>query len=256
MAGFYRTLFGGIILTIIVLVGGERIRRGFTSLKQALVAALLFALGLTFWHRSIMAVGPGLSTILANFQVFFLSAMGIIFLKERLRLRTAVAIPLAIIGIYLLVGEERFTIDLSYRTGVVFGLLAALAYALYLMALRNLQAGKKTSAQMANFALVSLTCAAIMGVEGWWQGESFAIMDLHSWLSMMAYGVLCQALAWILISAGLPRIEASRAGLILLLQPTGAFVWDILFFGRPTTGLEFCGAGLTLAAIYIGTAHK
>ena len=255
MAGFYRTLFGGIILAAIALARGERLWRGIQPLRLAAAAAFFFALGLTFWHRSIHAVGPGLSTILANFEVFFLAAMGWIFLKERIGLWMAVAMPLAIAGIGLLVGLDRLGADLDFRTGVIFGLLAAVAYASFVMVLRKLQTGAKAAAQLANFAVVSLCCSAIMGIEGWSQGESFAIMDTQSWLAMMAYGVLCQALGWSLISTGLPRMAASRAGLLLLLQPTGAFFWDILFFSRPTADLEFLGAGLALAAIYLGSTR-
>jgi drug/metabolite transporter (DMT)-like permease len=43
------------------------------------------------------------------------------------------------------------------------------------------------------------------------------------------------------------------AGLALLLQPALAFGWDILFFDRPTTMLEYVGAAVVLAAIYLGS---
>jgi drug/metabolite transporter (DMT)-like permease len=68
--------------------------------------------------------------------------------------------------------------------------------------------------------------------------------------------VLCQAIGWIFISRALSRIQASRAGLILLLQPTLAFVWDVLFFSRPTVALDVIGASLTLAAIYLGGSRR
>ncbi|MCX6832762.1 MAG: hypothetical protein NT028_11655 [candidate division Zixibacteria bacterium] len=55
------------------------------------------------------------------------------------------------------------------------------------------------------------------------------------------------------VGARVSAISASRVGLILLLQPTLAFVWDVLFFKRPTTELEGVGAVIALAAIYLGT---
>jgi drug/metabolite transporter (DMT)-like permease len=256
MAGFYRTLFGGLILAGITVARGERLWRGTRQLGLATAAAAFFALGLTCWHRSIHSIGPGLSTILANLQAFFLAFIALASLKERIGWRTAVALPMAIIGLVLLVGTERVGVDPHFRGGVALGLAAALAYALYIVALRRLQTNETGSVQLANFALVSLVCAVMMGAEGWLQGESFAIPDARSWEAMLAYGVLCQAAAWYLISAGLPHIPASRAGLLLLLQPTGAFVWDVAFFGRATTRLELVGALLALVAIYLGGAKK
>jgi drug/metabolite transporter (DMT)-like permease len=256
MAGFYRSLIGGLVLLGLAWAKGGSLGRGGTVWALAGLSAVVFALDLSFWHRSIHAVGPGLATILTNFQVFFLAALGMIFLGERLGPRLLMAMPLAIAGIALLVGLDRFQVDRDFRIGVIFALCAALAYALYVLSLRKLQADQEASKRLANFALVSLMSALFMGVEGWAQGESFIIPDLKSWLAMIAYGVFCQALGWLLISTGLPRMAASRAGLLLLLQPTAAFLWDILFFGRPTTGLEYMGAALALIAIYLGGAKK
>jgi len=86
--------------------------------------------------------------------------------------------------------------------------------------------------------------------------ESFVIPDVQSWFALVGYGLFPQVLGWVLISKGLPKIEASRAGLILLLQPTFAFVWDILFFSRATTLLELLGALIALFAIYLGVTEK
>ena len=42
-------------------------------------------------------------------------------------------------------------------------------------------------------------------------------------------------------------------GLILLLQPLLAVVWDVLFFARAFTLIEGIGALLVLLAIYLGS---
>lgn len=145
---------------------------------------------------------------------------------------------------------------LNYRSGVLLGLSAAVVYALFVIALRKLQTNVTARDALSNFAVVSLLCAVLMGFEGWIQGESFHIPDQNSWLAMIALGVFCQALGWVLISKGLPSVAASRAGLLLLLQPTGAFLWDILIFQRTTTGLEYLGPGWYLSGNKIEIVRK
>jgi drug/metabolite transporter (DMT)-like permease len=44
--------------------------------------------------------------------------------------------------------------------------------------------------------------------------------------------------------------------LLLLLQPTLTFIWDMIFFGRPTTVIEGAGAMLALGAIHLGSKRK
>ena len=256
VAAFYRCFLGALVLMSLALIKGEPLWRGRQKTALALIAAVSFGLDLTFWHYSIKAVGPGIATILANLQVFFLAGMAMIFFKERPGVGVFFAMAVAVCGVTLLVGINRFQSDLHFRAGVFFGLSAALAYAVYIIFLRRLQDGEKRSAQLMNIAMMSLTCASLLGTAAWFQGEHFVLPDSKSWIAMIAYGVLCQGLGWFLISTGLPQMEASRAGLLLLLQPTFAFIWGIFIFAHPTTGVEYFGAGLALTAIYLGSVNQ
>ena len=261
ISGFYRMAFGGLMLLAMVLARGERFLPGRSSLDRiswglGAACGLFFALDLFFWHRSVFLVGPGLSTLLSNFQVFFLAAAGALFFGERLGPRLVAAVPLALIGLALLIGLHQGLPDADYRWGLVLGLITAVCYAAYLLTLRGMQARPRPPRLQTGMALISLICAGLLGLAGWAEGLSFAIPDAQSWLVLIAYGLAGQVLAWVLISKGLPRTPASRAGLVLLLQPTLAFVWDILFFDRPTDWLGGLGAMLALGAIYLGASAR
>jgi drug/metabolite transporter (DMT)-like permease len=81
---------------------------------------------------------------------------------------------------------------------------------------------------------------------------SFAIPSLFSLLSLLALALFSQTIGWALISSSLPKIAPSIAGLILLLQPALAFVWDVVIFNRATTIMNWIGVAIALAAIYMG----
>ena len=251
-AGFYRQLFGGIFLVVVVVVRRESLWRGRTPLLLAVAAGLLFAADLTCWHRSINYIGPGLATIMGNFQVFFLAAFGVAVAHERVDWKLLVSIPLAMLGLFLLVGVDWNQLHGEYRLGVWLGLATAVTYSGYLLVLRYSQSRERRLPAVSNLCIVTLLTAAIMGVETIVEGDSFVIPNIRSWVSMIAYGVICQGLGWIIISRALVKVPASRVGLILLLQPTLSFVWDIWFFGRPTTVLDVTGATIALGAIYLG----
>ena len=65
---------------------------------------------------------------------------------------------------------------------------------------------------------------------------------------MVALGLMSQTVGWLIIT----RIPAAIAGLILLLQPSLAFVWDVIFFDRQTSTMAWSGVILALSAIYMG----
>ncbi len=256
IAGFYRCLFGGLILLVVVALRRDPLWRGRRPFLLALAAAAIFAADLSLWHRSIEYVGPGLSTIVGNFQVFFLAAFGLFVLREPRDWRFVVAIPMAMSGLVMLIGGNWTALESDYLWGIYLGLAAAAAYASYILILQKSQSRPHALGAAANLAVISLSAAAIMGVEAYLQQESFRIPDVQSWTALLAYGVLCHVMGWLFISRGLTKVQASLAGLVLLLQPTLAFVWDVLFFGRPTGGLDVAGALLALAGIYLGSKRR
>ncbi len=255
-AGFYRVFFGGLVLLGLVVARRERLWQGRRPFLLAAAAGLAFALDLTFWHVSIHFIGPGLATILANFQVFFLAAIGVIFMGERLSPRLGLAIPLSLAGLLLLVGPDWSNLGERYQLGVLCGLATAVCYTAYLLTLRRTRGVARPLSSLANMAVISLTCAAFLAVEVPLLGESFAIVDGQTWASLLGLGVAAQVLGWVWISQGLPKMDASRGGLVLFLQPTLAFLWDIVIFSRPTGMIDAAGATLALGAIYLGLTSR
>ncbi|OGP63500.1 MAG: hypothetical protein A2V65_07795 [Deltaproteobacteria bacterium RBG_13_49_15] len=253
VAGFYRTFIGGLALAAVLFIRREHKWYGTGWLLLSGCCGVLFALDLFFWHRSIQYIGPGLSTILANFQVFFLALFGVLILKEKVNGKLIAAIPLAMIGLYLLAGVQWNRLGSTYRTGVWLGLAAAACYAVYLLVLRKIQGNMKAPSPMMTLLVISMISAAALGAESFIHGEKFFIPDLQSLASLLSYGILSQVIGWVLITKGLPGVPSSLAGLLLLLQPTLSFAWDILFFNRPTTHIDAIGAVMALCAIYLGT---
>lgn len=253
---FYRMLFGGVILAAITLVRRERLWFGARLMLPAVMAAGWFALDLLFWHKSILYVGPGIATLLANFQVFLLALAGVMFYSERPGLRLLFAIPLAMCGLVMLVAPEWLSLGEVYRNGVVLGLITALCYAGYTLTLRAARIADSVTSNYANMAVLSLACALLLVPMVLFSGESFAIPTVRDFGWLLLYGLAAQLFGWVLISRSLPKLNASTIGLILLLQPVCAFIWDFVFFERTFEWLQVIGAILALVAIYLGSTRK
>lgn len=252
-SGFYRVLIGGIALAAYLLFSRQRLQLSGRTWRILLLASVFFALDLWFWHRSINYVGPGLSTLLANFQVFIMTAAGIVLLRESPRPVQLLAIPMAVLGLALIVGLDWGSLPPDYRMGVIFGLLTAASYAGYLLSLRASRQGSKHRLPTREVAIISLVTAAILGLSAILEGQSLAIATLDDAVWLVAYGILSHCLGWMFIASSLPHVSTTEAGLALLLQPTLSFVWDILFFARPMSAIELLGAAIALIAIYLGS---
>jgi drug/metabolite transporter (DMT)-like permease len=253
-AGVYRMLVGALVLLPVALLRRERLWAGRRAARYIAVAAVCFTADLALWHKSILLVGPGLATILANFQVFLLAGFGLLVLRERPHWRFVVAVPAALLGLFLLVGVNWRALSGDYRLGVVFGLLTALSYGTYLLVLRASQARPGRLEPLPNLMAICWITTAMLTLVAVAEGESLRIPSVSTGGILLVYGVTAQVLGWLLISRGIAHVEAGRAGLMLLLQPSLAFVWDVAFFHRSTSVTDVAGALLALGAIYLGTA--
>jgi drug/metabolite transporter (DMT)-like permease len=252
VSAFYRVFFGGFFLMAILIARREKLWRGWPCMKLSLLAAIFFALDLYTWHRSIAYVGPGLATILGNFEVFLVPAVGALLFGERLNLRFVLSVPLAVTGLFMIVGIHWEQLSPDYRIGIYYGLATALFYTGFLIVLRKLQSHASKPSAALSLMVVSFSTALYLALEMIRAGDSFAIPDLQSGFSLVALGLMCQTVGWLLITRSLPRIPAAIAGLLLLLQPSLSFVWDVLFFNRATSTMAWAGVILALAAIYLG----
>ncbi|MFC1839666.1 DMT family transporter [Thermodesulfobacteriota bacterium] len=253
---FYRFFFGALALFLAALITKTPLFRDFKSFCYAGLAGFIFSLDLFFWHRSILFVGPGLATILANFQVFILTLIGLVFLGERLRVLFIFSVILAFSGLTLLIGLDFQSMDRLFQRGIIYGLLTACCYSGVTL---TIQKSQKLSVRLGPISNMAWLClfGSVLGSFGVMiSGESFIIPDIESLLYLMAYGVICSGIGWYFITKGLPRVSVSLAGLSLTLQPTFAFLWDVLFFAKPVTIQNLVGAVITFFAIYLGTVSR
>ncbi len=254
VSAFYRMAFGGGIL----LIGLLALRR-WTPVKLSwiawlLVPAVAFAVDLMMWHRSILYIGPGLATLLGNFQVFVMALAGWLIYRERLGAAFLAGVVLAMVGLYLLVGPEWSQVGDRYRLGVILGITTGLAYAVYLLTTRHAQrSGKVPLAPAQLLCVSSLLCAALLGLAALGEGDSLAIPTAQAWWSLIGLALVGQVLGWILLLRAMPHLPASMVGLLLLMQPALSFVFDVLLFDRPTRMLDWAGVGLSLVGIFIGS---
>ena len=262
ISAFYRMLFAGLMLGAVIFL-----QRGWRPLPRQVwwwsaAAAAAFAADLWLWHRSILLVGPGLATLLANAQVFFMALAGVVLFGERVGLRFMSGIALAFFGLTLMLGGDWDSLPADYRWGVWAGLGTGLCYALYNLSLRRAQrqahdaglaAGHRDAPIVQVLAMSALLCAVLLGLAGVAEGSSFVIPTWRTlgWLLLLAG--LGHCLSWVLISRAMAHLKVAVIGLLLLLQPIVAFLLDLVVLDLVVEPRAWLGLALTLAGIFLAS---
>ena len=252
VSGFYRMLFGSIALFIIYLIKNNEnpLRKNIS--KFIVLGAIFFSLDLWFWHRSIIYVGPGLSTLLANFQILILPFLALIFFNQKTQKIQIFSIFLGLLGLFLITGQSWDIAGNNYKLGVLFGLLTAISYAGYIISMKRIDHDAAVNSDpIFNLLFVSLISAGLLFLFSIIEQVPLEIKSSSELIWMICYGLFSHVIGWFFILNGLQKISAVTAGIILLTQPILSYVWDFIIFKKVILPIEYFGIVSVLLAMII-----
>lgn len=251
-AAFFRCFFA--LPALGALAWRERRRLGPRPPERAKLwaAGILFAADLVFWHHSIENVGAGLATVLGNLQVVLVAYVAWAVLGERPEARVLVAVPVVLTGVVLIAGVlEEGAYGEDPALGVLYGALTSMAYAGFILLLRQANAGPSRPAG----PLLEATAVACLGclAYGVLSGTLDAVPpgEAIAWLVVLA--LTSQVLGWMLISVSLPRLAAALASVLLLVQPVGAVLLAALLVDEEPSALQLGGVAVVLLGVAVAT---
>jgi drug/metabolite transporter (DMT)-like permease len=248
---FFRTAYALPVLWLIWRLTRRMDQRAARLRRMAVGAGVLLAVDLVLWHQAIGYIGAGLATVLANTQVVFVGLFSWAFQRERPTREAFLVIPIVFLGVALISGLGRpdaFGEDPA--AGVVFGVLAGLAYAGFLIGYRR--SGRAQSGPPTGPLLDSTFGAAVASLMLGALEPGFSLSlswPSHGWL--LALALTTQVAGWLLIGIALPRLPALDTSVMLLLQPMGTVIWAGFIFGEVLSGVQGLGMALVLAGIVV-----
>ncbi len=250
VSAFYRVFIGSIFLGVIVALNYQRYEDKFLINRYLVLACFFFALDLWFWHRSILYIGPGMSTLIVNFQIFIIPLLSYFIFNLVPNRYQILAIFLGAFGLYLTLGYGGSFSSENIRLGLIFGILTAFAYSAYILSLKknDLEDSARIS-PVISLLCISAISALILFVAVKFEGESLAINSAHNLFSMLAYGIMSHVFGWYMIILGLKTITATTAGIILISQPIFSLVWEYLIFSRVINSIEIIGISIVVLAM-------
>jgi drug/metabolite transporter (DMT)-like permease len=221
----------------------------------AWVAGAFFAADLVLWHNGIEQVGAGLATVLGNTQVVMVGLLAWAMLGERPPRSSLAAIPIVGLGVLLISGVlETGAYGSNPALGVLYGVLTAVAYSGFLLALREgsrdlrRPAGPLFTATLAS----ALGCLAIGAVVG--DVDLTPSWAALGWLLLLALS--SQVLGWLLISTSLPRLPAVTTSILLTFQPVCSVLFAALIVDESPSELQLAGAACILAGLVTATIGR
>lgn len=251
---FFRLLFA---LPLLWLWAGWDRRNNPTSRQPAgrkdflllALAGLLFTGDLSIWHWSLQFTTVANSTLLTNITPIFVTIGAWFLFGDRITPGFVAGMALAIGGAALLV-TNSVSLSSQHLLGDALSLVAAVFYAGYLLALKQLRKSFSTATIMGWSGIAS--CSGF-GIVAWLSGDKMWAETAGGWLVLLALALVSHIGGQALITYGFGHLPASFSSVSLLWQPVvaAAVAWVVL--GEQLRWLQGFGAVIVLAGIAVAS---
>jgi len=201
------------------------------------LVAACFATASTSFILALQVTSVASILIVQNLAPFIAAFLAWILMREKLELRTWVAILVSLAGIFIMVSGQAIG---GGPMGLFLSLLGAFGFACATVTIRHNRGIRMTPAAcLASCfgALIALPFADVLA----FSTRDFALM----WL----FGVGQLGIGMVLFTTGARMIPAAEAALITVLETVFATIWVWLFLGENPGQAALWGGALILAAV-------
>ena len=233
-----RTLIAGIALAVYFAVSGFDPQWRRFGRHYFVVGILTSALPFVLWAYAALSLTAGLMSVINATSPMWGAVCAAVFLGERLTARRTVGLAIGIVGVVLVTGPEAtFTL-----APVVAALCAALSYGLAGAYMKRKAAdvpsrGMAVGTQLvAGFILIPLIPL--------WPPAAAPTPLIAG--SMLALGLVCGAIAYLLYFRLIADIGPTGALTVTYLIPVFGVLWGALFLGETISLPMLAGAALVL----------
>ena len=150
------------------------------------------------------------------------------------------ALILSLLGILLVIDVQSG----GQMTGILLAILAAVIYAVYIMAGAKVTQG--TDIRVSSTVIIT-SAAVVYGVYGAWHGLSLPNSEM-GWVGSIGLALIGTVVAVWAFFEGVKRIGAVDASMLSTLEPVVTVILAWVLLGERLTALNLCGGALILVA--------
>jgi drug/metabolite transporter (DMT)-like permease len=243
-AGFWRL---GLALPLLALTATRASGSVGRPSKLALVAGVMFALDLGFWHYGIKYTSVTNATVLSNLTPVVVTAFTWVFFKQRPGKLFLLAVLVALVGAWTMALEKGGGPGLDPPLGNALSATTALWYSLYMLAIGVARRTEGASRLMFWSGLVGapLVLAAALLLH-----EQILPSGPAGWMACLGLGVMHVvgqgSIAW-----AMGRLPTSTASVVVLVQPVVAAWLGWLLFAEAVGPMQALGGAVALGGVVL-----
>jgi drug/metabolite transporter (DMT)-like permease len=215
--------------------------------RAVLLAGLLFAGDLFFWHQSILATTVANATFLATTAPVWVALGAWLLLGEFVGATTVVGLVLCLSGGAALLGQS-YGFALERLAGDLFGIVTALFFGAYMLAVRAAR-GRHPPGRLA-FVSTAISAACLLPVAALLE-PTLLPQSMSGIVALVALATVSHVGGQGLFTFAVGTLPATFSSLVIFIEAIAAAGLGWLLLGEPVAALQAAGGVLILAGIFL-----
>lgn len=248
---FGRVATGALAIWLFVLIGGFRVPRSLRVWRSFAILGLLnnaVPFSLILWGQGRIQGGEA-AILNATTPIFAVLIGHFMTADDRLSVNRVVGICIGLGGVTLLVGIETFAFGPQTAWGYLAIIGASVTYGFAAQAARRLMGAIPGPVLAAG--MLTMSSLWMIPVVAWLGAPLSASVSAPTVLSVLALGILCSAVAYIVYFAILRRAGATNLMLVTMIIPPGTLLLGAVFLDERFGSNDFAGLALIIAALVV-----
>jgi drug/metabolite transporter (DMT)-like permease len=246
-------------LCLLVWMRGWRsvaaLRQSVSLWRLAFLASTGFALFTVGFNYALLYGSASQGALIYATTPTVVAVCGALFLKERLRLKSALGIALSMAGavIIALTGTQQLENAPAATLGAVLMFLSVLLWGAYTVAAKREAHADQLALTFALSTLAALLLLpatvielAVLGV---------AATSASGWLGVLYLAILASAACYALYNFALRELDASTVGVYTNLDPIVGVACAFVFLGETLSATQVVGAAVVFAGIWLASVR-
>lgn len=205
------------------------------------------------WYEALTLLSPVEALLLVNTSPFLAALIGWLALGERIQIRDWIGILISFLGVIILVSANLS--GSSSIVGILVGLSAALAFALYTVSSRRLFQTLPLFDVLLGTSLIGaviLWIFVFMSGQAWQVTESVSQLSQGGWSALIYIVIVVGVIAYVLYGFGLKRLPAAISSAITFYpQVLFAAIIQWIWFGIAPSYITWISAAFILGGTAI-----
>lgn len=198
------------------------------------------------YFRTIIESGAAIAVVLLYTSPIFVMLLSLLLFKEKINLKKSVALVMTFLGCVLVAGLVGSGSHISAPSFLV-GLGAGIGYALYSIFARfALNKYSSLTVTFYTFVFSGLSMLFLVNIN-----DLQGIATINAVPYLIGIAIICTVIPYITYTAGLARMEAGRAAVLVTVEPLVGTTIGILVYKEPMDILKLLGIVLIFVAVIL-----